>query len=74
MLGLDKAASDALLTTLSNHLWDSPAYHHKWGPDEMVLWDNWRMLHRVTPAPFDAVRIVERTTLGGDYGLGRKLA
>ncbi len=74
ILGMDKGASDELLTLLSNHLWDSPSYHHRWQPDEMVLWDNWRMLHRVTPGPFDEVRIVERTTLGGDYGLGRKLA
>jgi taurine dioxygenase len=74
VFGMDKLQSDDLLTVLSNHLWDSPAYYHKWGPDEMVLWDNWRMLHRVTPAPIDAVRIVERTTLGGDYGLGRRLA
>jgi taurine dioxygenase len=74
VLGMDKAQGDDLLTELSNHLWDSPAYYHKWGPDEMVLWDNWRMLHRVTPAPANSVRIVERTTLGGDYGLGRKLA
>ena len=74
ILGMDKAESDALLTLLSDHLWDSPAYYHAWQPDEMVLWDNWRMLHRVTPGPFDEVRIVERTTLGGDYGLGRILA
>lgn len=74
VLGLDRATSADLLTQLSNHLWDSPAYYHKWGPDDMVLWDNWRMLHRVTPAPVDEIRIVERTTLGGDYGLGRKLA
>ncbi len=74
ILGMDKAESDRLLTRLSNHLWDSPAYFHKWSPDEMVLWDNWRMLHRVTPAPFEEIRIVERTTLDGDYGLGRKLS
>jgi taurine dioxygenase len=73
IVGMEKARSDALLTMLSNHLWDSPSYHHKWSPDEMVLWDNWRMLHRVTPAPHEEVRIVERTTLDGDYGLGRKL-
>jgi taurine dioxygenase len=73
VLGMDRAESDALLSMLSNHLWDSPAYFHKWQPDEMVLWDNWRMLHRVTPAPYEEVRIVERTTLGGDYGLGRRL-
>jgi taurine dioxygenase len=73
VLGMDREESDELLTLLSNHLWDSSAYYHRWKPDEMVLWDNWRMLHRVTPAPYEEVRIVERTTLGGDYGLGRKL-
>jgi taurine dioxygenase len=73
ILGMDKAEGDALLTKLVNHLWDSPAYFHKWHEDEMVLWDNWRMLHCVTPAPYEEVRIVERTTLDGDYGLGRKL-
>jgi taurine dioxygenase len=74
ILGLETTASNAMLTRLSNHLWDSPAYYHRWQADEMVLWDNWRMLHRVTPAPADEVRIVERTTLGGDYGLGRILS
>jgi taurine dioxygenase len=73
ILGMDKAESDALLTLLSNHLWDSPAYFHKWALDEMVLWDNWRMLHCVTPGPYEEIRIVERTTIAGDYGLGRKL-
>jgi len=73
VLGMDRAESDALLCSLSDHLWSSPAYFHKWHPDEMVLWDNWRMLHRVTPAPYEEVRIVERTTITGDYGLGRKL-
>jgi taurine dioxygenase len=73
VLGLPKQDSDDLLTLLSNHLWDSPAYFHKWGADEMVLWDNWRMLHCVRPGPYEEVRIVERTTLGGDYGYGRKL-
>ena len=74
ILGLDKERSDELLSFLANYLWDSPSYHHKWAEGEMVLWDNWRMLHRVTPAPFEEVRIVERTTLDGDYGLGRKLS
>ena len=73
ILGMDKAESDALLTLLSNHLWDSPAYYHKWALDEMVLWDNWRMLHCVTPGPYEEIRIVERTTIAGDYGLGRIL-
>ena len=73
VLGMDRAESDALLRGLSEYLWDSPAYFHKWHPDEMVLWDNWRMLHCVTPGPYEEIRIVERTTIAGDYGFGRKL-
>ena len=73
ILGMAKAESNALLTMLANDLWDSPAYFHKWALDEMVLWDNWRMLHCVAPGPYKEVRIVERTTIAGDYGLGRKL-
>jgi len=39
----------------------------------MVLWNDWRMLHCVTLGLYAEVGIVERTTLGGDYGHGRKL-
>ena len=39
----------------------------------MVLWDNWRMLHCVIPGPVDEIREVERTTIQGDYGMGRVL-
>jgi taurine dioxygenase len=62
-----------LLQTLSHHILDSPAYHHAWSTDEMILWDNWRMLHSVSPSPVDAERVMQRTTIKGDYGAGRKL-
>ncbi|MBV1916645.1 MAG: TauD/TfdA family dioxygenase [Sphingomonadaceae bacterium] len=73
VVGMDRDESDALLQELSAFLWNIPAYYHEWEPDDMVLWDNWRMLHRVMPAPFDEVRVVERTTISGDYGFGRIL-
>jgi taurine dioxygenase len=73
VLGMDRRDSDKLLRELSAFLWSLPAYYHKWQPDDMVLWDNWRMLHRVLPAPFGEVREVERTTISGDYGHGRML-
>ena len=47
------------------------AYYQAWQGDEMVLWDNWRMLHCATGTPADETRLMERTTIGGDYGLGR---
>ena len=73
VLGWDKAESDTLLDELCNHVWDSPSYFHSWQLDHMVLWDNWRMLHCVIPGPVDEIRIVERTTIQGDYGMGRVL-
>ena len=47
------------------------SYHHKWRPDEMLIWDNWRMLHAVSGHDPDHERIMYRTTIKGDYGLGR---
>jgi taurine dioxygenase len=72
--GMDSKESDALLRRLSDHVLDSPAYHHTWSLDEMILWDNWRMLHCVSQIPLDETRIMQRTTIKGDYALGRKLA
>jgi taurine dioxygenase len=40
----------------------------------MVLWDNWRMLHSAEGVDPQATRWMRRTTIGGDYALGRKLA
>jgi len=38
---------------------------------DMVLWDNWRMLHCAAGCPPQEQRWMERTTIAGDYGLGR---
>jgi len=72
--GLGPTDSDRLLRLLSSHIFASPSYHHAWRIDDMLLWDNWRMLHCVGPAPVDETRIMQRTTIAGDYALGRKLA
>jgi len=49
------------------------AYFHDWRMDDMVLWDNWRTLHCATGVPPDETRVMERTTITGDYALGRRL-
>jgi taurine dioxygenase len=46
-------------------------YYHSWKPNDMVIWDNWRVLHEATGCPPGVERIVHRTTIKGDYGLGR---
>jgi taurine dioxygenase len=38
-----------------------------------VLWDNWRVLQCATGVPPDQTRVMQRTTIRGDYALGRKL-
>jgi taurine dioxygenase len=71
--GMQNAEGDALLADLAGHILDCPTYHHHWTLNDMVLWDNWRMLHSVTLAPVDETRVMQRTTIAGDYALGRKL-
>ena len=72
--GMNEAAAFALLDELYGFI-DDPvyAYFHRWQPEDMVLWDNWRMLHSSTGVPADDRRIMQRTTIMGDYGLGKVL-
>lgn len=49
------------------------AYMHEWRMGDMLLWDNWRTLHCFTGVPPEATRVMERTTISGDYALGRPL-
>ena len=37
----------------------------------MVIWDNWRCLHAVSGMSPEHTRCMHRTTIEGDYGLGR---
>src|SRR5579863_4942579 len=46
------------------------AYEHAWKPSEMVIWDNWRLLHSVSGMDPKYGRRMQRTTIKGDYGLG----
>ncbi len=46
-------------------------FTHKWRPDDMLVWDNWRMLHQACGVSTQYERIMHRTTIKGDYGFGR---
>lgn len=46
-------------------------YFHAWKPDDLVIWDNWRFLHSASGHSPAHGRTVHRTTIEGDYGLGR---
>jgi taurine dioxygenase len=72
--GQEDAEGDTLLETVANEinrLADEGAYLHDWKPTDMLIWDNWRMIHRVTGCTPPHPRSIYRTTIRGDYGLGR---
>ena len=72
--GMENAQGDALLKEVIDRLIRPElAYYHHWQPDDMVLWDNWRMLHCACGVPPDEQRKMRRTTIAGDYALGRRV-
>ncbi len=74
VLGDETPEGDALLDEVCRTiagLAGKCSYHHKWKPTDMVIWDNTRMLHAVSGSNPTDTRIMYRTTIKGDYGLGR---
>jgi len=72
--GRDQSEADALLTEVCDAIVEAAqglSYFHRWEPSDMVIWDNWRILHSVSGSSPDSGRCMHRTTIAGDYGLGR---
>lgn len=74
--GIEGAKMDPKAFELLSEIWAEAErvmkpYFHQWHPTDMVLWDNWRVLHQACGCNPDELRIVHRTTIKGDYGLGR---
>jgi taurine dioxygenase len=73
--GMENAEGDALLAEVVAYATQPRlAYYHHWQANDMVLWDNWRMLHCATGIPPGEERRMRRTTIAGDYALGRREA
>lgn len=71
--GMETSEGDALLAEVIDHvIRPELMYFHEWQAGDMVLWDNWRMLHCAAGVPPEETRIMRRTTIVGDYGLGRR--
>lgn len=68
----ENAEGDALFAALWHEVKAvmQPYWHH-WQPTDMVIWDNWRFLHSVSGHDIRHSRNARRTTIAGDYGLGR---
>jgi len=74
VLGLSRDESDALLFELADGLVDERyAYYHTWQADDIIVWDNWRIIHCATGIPADCSRHAQRTMISGEYKLGRYL-
>jgi taurine dioxygenase len=72
--GWDDDAAAALLSEISDEIVEAAkglSYFHHWEPTDMVIWDNWRVLHSVSGSAPEYGRCMHRTTIAGDYGLGR---
>ena len=39
----------------------------------MLVWDNWRTIHGAEGVPLNVARMARRTTIMGDYEVGRYL-
>ena len=64
---------NALLDAVSHDIFDRAkelSYWHHWKPTDMLIWDNWRVLHAVSGHHPQYQRRMQRTTIKGDYGLG----
>lgn len=74
IVGLDQDAADEILHAVAEEINDKAkglCYFHQWRPSDMVIWDNWRILHSVSGSKPEYARCMHRTTIEGDYGLGR---
>jgi taurine dioxygenase len=71
--GMENEEGDAILREVIDlMLHPEHTYVHDWRMNDMVLWDNWRMLHSAFGVPVGEQRKMRRTTIAGDYALGRR--
>ncbi len=69
--GREDPAGDELLAAVCREILEKVnPYFHQWRPTDMLIWDNWRLLHCVSGHDPDEHRRMHRTTIKGDYGLG----
>ncbi|MET0269230.1 MAG: TauD/TfdA family dioxygenase [Sphingomonas sp.] len=74
IVGMAAEEGDALIEALLAAVLDPRFVHaHDWAEGDVMLWDNYRMMHRAEGHPVDVPRVVHRTTLRGDAIVGRAM-
>ena len=72
--GLPKDEAAELLASLIAMVTDETrAYRHHWEAGDVLVWDNWRTVHRAYGHPQKYPRVMRRTALRSDMRLGRWL-
>ena len=62
--GRAEGGGDPLLQSLVDHVTDERfSYHHSWQRDDIILWDNWRMMHCAPGIRPGDERLIHRTTI-----------
>ncbi len=72
--GREGVEGESLLAAVCDEIFEIArdlSYFHQWQPTDMLVWDNWRVLHSVSGMAPEHTRCMHRTTIKGDYGLGR---
>lgn len=75
IVGMDEAEGAALLARMM--AWATQPqyiYVHEWQVDDIVMWDNTGVMHRVQPYDIESGRVLHRTTITGDEPFRRQLA
>jgi taurine dioxygenase len=65
--------ADLLASLIARLTEDSRIYRHHWDAGDVVVWDNWRTIHRAYGHPQKYPRVMRRTALKSDMRLGRWL-
>ena len=74
IVGMDGAEGDELLEeSIDAVVRPEFIFDHDWAEQDIVLWDNYRMMHRAVGHPADVLRVAHRTTLRGTVRIGRIL-
>ena len=74
VVGMSQADGDALIEELIDAVIRPEfIYEHAWENGDIILWDNYRMLHSAMGHPLDVIRTAHRTTLRGHATVGRLL-
>lgn len=74
IVGMSEADSSGLIHELMAEI-QRPQfiYQHAWEEGDIMLWDNYRMMHTAAGHPADVTREVHRATIRGFVAVGRSL-